>query len=272
MRDTIEISRWLQLIVGTRFDRFEMSALDMNTNINRARTDNKMSPQAAVIVKPIESLSIYTAYSISYLPASGDQFSSLNDGTLILQPQKFENTEVGVKWNINPKLLFSAAIYNLEPHQPADRRSEQSRLLLPVRQPRGCAASRPSLNGYVTDAMAVFAGLCLYGCEDHQRDVGDRRGRQSRAARAVQPVRMVEQVPVHADVGGRARHHLFLGFVCVVGRHREAAELRALRCRRSTPRSMRTGARNSRSRTSSTRDIGRRPTATTTSRPARGAR
>ena len=83
-----------------------MSALDMNTNINRDRQRQDLAasgrhPQADGHV------SIYTAYSISYLPASGDQFSALNDGTLILQPQKFENTEVGVKWNINPKLLFS---------------------------------------------------------------------------------------------------------------------------------------------------------------------
>ena len=112
-RDTVEITRWIQLIGGARFDRFDMSALDMNTNIQRARVDDKVSPQAAIIVKPIDTLSIYTAYSISYLPASGDQFSSLTAGTLILEPQKFENTEVGVKWNINPKLLFSTAVYNL---------------------------------------------------------------------------------------------------------------------------------------------------------------
>ena len=54
----------------------------MNTNISRARIDDKLSPRAAVIVKPIETLSIYTTYSISYLPASGDQFSSLTDGHL----------------------------------------------------------------------------------------------------------------------------------------------------------------------------------------------
>jgi catecholate siderophore receptor len=112
-RDTVEITRWIQLIGGARFDRFDMSALDMNTNIQRARVDDKVSPQAAIIVKPIDTLSIYTAYSISYLPASGDQFSSLTAGTLILEPQKFENTEAGVKWNINPKLLFSTAVYNL---------------------------------------------------------------------------------------------------------------------------------------------------------------
>ena len=78
VRDTVEITRWLQLIGGVRFDRFDMSALDMNTNINRTRVDNLASPQAAVIIKPMENLSVYTAYSVSYLPASGDQFSSLS--------------------------------------------------------------------------------------------------------------------------------------------------------------------------------------------------
>jgi catecholate siderophore receptor len=113
VRDTIEITRWVQLIAGARFDSFDMSAVDMNTNIHRERIDNEVSPQAAVIVKPTDTTSIYTAYTVSYLPASGDQFSALTDGTLILQPQKFVNTEVGAKWNINPKLLFSTAVYNL---------------------------------------------------------------------------------------------------------------------------------------------------------------
>ena len=112
-RDTIEITRWVQLIGGARFDRFDNSALDMNTGINRARVDDKVSPSAAVIVKPIETISIYTMYSVSYLPASGDQFSALAPGTVILQPQEFEMEEAGLKWNINPRLLFSSAIYNL---------------------------------------------------------------------------------------------------------------------------------------------------------------
>jgi catecholate siderophore receptor len=112
-QDQIELTRWLQLFVGARYDSFDLSALDQNTNILRERTDEKVSPRAAVIVKPVENLSFYTAWSISYLPASGDQFSTLSPGTLILQPQKFENTEVGVKWNIQPKLLFTAAAYGL---------------------------------------------------------------------------------------------------------------------------------------------------------------
>ena len=114
LRDTIEITRWLQLIGGARLDRFDLSTTDMNTNIDRGRVDEEISPQAAVIVKPIDDLSIYGAYSISYLPASGDQFSTLNNGTVILDPQKFENKEVGLKWNILPRLQYTAAVYDLK--------------------------------------------------------------------------------------------------------------------------------------------------------------
>ncbi|MDE2377471.1 MAG: TonB-dependent siderophore receptor [Bradyrhizobium sp.] len=112
-QDQIELTRWLQLFLGARYDSFDLSALDLNTNTQRNRVDEKVSPRAAVIVKPIEAMSIYTAWSISDLPASGDQFSTLNPGTLVLEPQKFENTEVGLKWNIQPKLLFTAAVYEL---------------------------------------------------------------------------------------------------------------------------------------------------------------
>jgi catecholate siderophore receptor len=148
-RDTVEITRWLQLIAGARFDRFDISALDQNTGILRSRVDEKISPQAAVIFKPVDNLSIYSAYSVSYLPASGDQFSSLTAGTLILDPQKFENTEVGVKWNINPKLLLSSAIYNLNrTNQPIADGNNPGFFL-----PSGSTLTRgfeTSLVGYVT--------------------------------------------------------------------------------------------------------------------------
>ena len=150
-RDTVEITRYLQIIGAARFDRYDMSALDMNTGINRNRVDNLVSPQAALILKPIDSMSIYTAYSVSYLPASGDQFSALNNGTLILQPQKFENTEVGFKWNVNPKLLFQTAVYNLNrTNQPIADGNNPGFFF-----PSGSTLTRgfeASLVGYVTQA------------------------------------------------------------------------------------------------------------------------
>jgi catecholate siderophore receptor len=113
VQDQIEVFRWLQFLVGARYDNFDLTALDLNTNTRRDRVDDFISPRTAVIVKPMDSMSLYTAWSVSYLPASGDQFSALNPSTLILEPQRFESTEVGAKWNINPKLLFTAAAYQL---------------------------------------------------------------------------------------------------------------------------------------------------------------
>jgi catecholate siderophore receptor len=38
----------------------------------------------------------------------------LSSGTAILDPQKFDNKEIGVKWNVLPRLQYSAAIYQLD--------------------------------------------------------------------------------------------------------------------------------------------------------------
>jgi catecholate siderophore receptor len=151
VRDTIDVTHWLQLIGGVRFDRFDLSALDQNTNINRERVDSLASPQAAIVLKPRDNLSFYGVYSVSYLPASGDQFSALSTGTAILDPQKFENKEVGVKWNALPHLTYTAAVYQLD------------RTNVPLNDPAGTGLFFPSgknrirgfeteLTGYITDA------------------------------------------------------------------------------------------------------------------------
>ncbi len=149
-RDTIELTSWLQLIGGARVDRFDLSATDLNTGTELGRTDTKVSPQAAVIFKPVDNLSLYAAYSISYLPASGDQFSSLNSGTVILDPQKFENKEIGVKWNIRPQLQYTAAIYELNrTNVPlADPSNPGFFILSGENRIRGFETA---LNGYVTN-------------------------------------------------------------------------------------------------------------------------
>jgi catecholate siderophore receptor len=113
VQDQIDLTSWLQLLLGARYDRFDMTALDQNVNISRNRLDDFISPRTAVIVKPIDSMSLYTAWSVSYLPASGDQFSALTPSTIILEPQRFESTEIGAKWNINPKLLWTGAVFQI---------------------------------------------------------------------------------------------------------------------------------------------------------------
>jgi catecholate siderophore receptor len=66
------------------------------------------------VIKPIEPASLYAAYSISYLPSSGDQFSSLSVTSATLEPEQFTNYEVGAKWDVRPDLALTAAAYRLE--------------------------------------------------------------------------------------------------------------------------------------------------------------
>ena len=114
VRDTLDVAPWLQFIAGARFENFDLWALDMNTGTPRVQDNSFISPSFGAILKPWSNVSLYYTYMKSYLPASGDQFSALNNGNVILAPQEFESNEVGFKWNINPRLLYTAAVYDLD--------------------------------------------------------------------------------------------------------------------------------------------------------------
>jgi catecholate siderophore receptor len=113
-QDQIELSRHLQLVAGLRFDRFDLQYLNNRNGDTLARPDNLVSPRAGLIVKPIAPLSLYTSYSVSYLPGSGDQFSSLTTVTEQVEPEKFNNYEVGAKWGPMSSLEVTTAVYRLD--------------------------------------------------------------------------------------------------------------------------------------------------------------
>ncbi len=104
----------VQLVAGLRFDRFDLSATDLGDGSTNARVDETWSPRLGVILKPQESLSLYASYSTSFLPQSGDQFTRLGSGDAVLDPEQFENYELGAKWAITPRLFATAALFRLD--------------------------------------------------------------------------------------------------------------------------------------------------------------
>ena len=110
-----------------------------------------------IVYKPIDNLSIYGSYSVSYLPSAGDQFSALNPGLVIAAPEKFVNTEIGVKYDIVPRLQFAAAVYDLDRtnQRVPDPVNIGFFLLNGQTKTRGFEAS---LAGYITDAWQVTGG------------------------------------------------------------------------------------------------------------------
>lgn len=113
-QDQIEISRYVQAIVGVRYDHFGLKYHNNRTGEELTRVDRLVSPRVGLVIKPVTSVSLYGSYSVSYLPSSGDQFSSLTVITQQVKPEKFQNYEAGLKWDIRQGLFLTSAIYRLD--------------------------------------------------------------------------------------------------------------------------------------------------------------
>lgn len=103
----------VQLILGGRFDRFDLEVRDLLAGQTFQRTDGVFSPRAGLVYEARPNLSAYFSYARSFLPQSGDQFLSLDASLEALAPERFNSYEVGVKWNIRERLAFTAALYQL---------------------------------------------------------------------------------------------------------------------------------------------------------------
>ena len=114
LQDQMTLTPYLQLIAGARLERFDLSFHNYRNAEDLERTDDLLSPRAGVVVKPVEPLSVYGSYSVSYLPSSGDQFSSLTATTETLEPEKFENYELGAKLDVASGVALTGAVYQLD--------------------------------------------------------------------------------------------------------------------------------------------------------------
>jgi catecholate siderophore receptor len=113
-QDQVELSRHVQAVVGLRFDRFAVDFRNLRSGAAFASTDHLISPRAGVIYKPAEPVSVYSSYSLTYVPRAGDQLSSLSLTNQSLDPEKFTNYEAGVKWDLRRGLSLTAAVYRLD--------------------------------------------------------------------------------------------------------------------------------------------------------------
>ncbi|MEO6236938.1 MAG: TonB-dependent siderophore receptor [Vicinamibacterales bacterium] len=113
-QDQVALSPRVLMIGGVRLDRFDLRYHNNRIGATLGRLDTLVSPRAGMVLKPILPLSIYGTYSVSYLPSSGDQFSSLTTVTQQVKPERFNNYEVGAKWDLLAGLSLTTAAYRLD--------------------------------------------------------------------------------------------------------------------------------------------------------------
>jgi catecholate siderophore receptor len=112
-QDQLRLSPRLQATVGIRFERFALDFADHRTSQQLERTDDVFTPRVGLVFKPVAPVSVYSSYSVSHLPSSGDQFAGLTVTTQTLEPERFANAEVGAKWDVRPDFSVSTAVYQL---------------------------------------------------------------------------------------------------------------------------------------------------------------
>ena len=157
LQDQVELSRYLQIIGGLRFDYFDLRYHNNRNNEDLRRIDRLVSPRLGVVVKPLAQLSIYGSYSVSYLPSSGDQFASLTNITQQLEPEEFRNYEVGVKWDIRHNISLTSALYRLDrTNTRSTDPNDPSRIVQTGSQRTN--GFEFGLNGNITRAWSVTGG------------------------------------------------------------------------------------------------------------------
>jgi catecholate siderophore receptor len=177
VQDQVRISPMFEIVAGLRFDRFDLDITNLNNSAEFSRTDNLWSPRLGLILKPADSLSLYASYSRSYLPQSGDQFGGLTDITEGLKPERFDNYEIGAKWEPIEGLLATAAVYQLErTNTRATDPLDPSHIVLTGEQrSRGIEVG---LERSVTSRWLISAGYTLQKAEITKTTAAAPKGRE----------------------------------------------------------------------------------------------
>lgn len=114
VQDQIELSPQWQIVGGLRVDHFKSDLWNKRNGQQFDASDNLVSPRVGVIYKPQQNLSLYANYSIAHQPRAGAQLASLSASNAALAPEKFKNYELGAKWDVQPNLAVTAAIFRLD--------------------------------------------------------------------------------------------------------------------------------------------------------------
>ena len=114
IQDQIDVNDNLKLMLGGRLDQFDITVDDIKAGTSQSRDDDEFSPRAGVIFKPQDNVSLYLSYSESFLPRSGEQFKKLSASSAALDPDVYENSEIGVNWDITNDLSLRASYFDSE--------------------------------------------------------------------------------------------------------------------------------------------------------------
>ena len=186
LQDQVDLTDQFKVVVGLRYDSFDIDVLDFieqndgdATDGNFGRRDTEVTPRLGFIYKPMENISIYASYSETFLPRSGDQFLTLTLDSESTRPQLFENREIGLKWDFNPGLSLTAAVFDLERESftSVDPEDPDQVIVVEGSNNRGFEVQ---LAGNLTERWSLTTGYAYLDGEVNRADGGGNDGNKTR--------------------------------------------------------------------------------------------
>lgn len=162
VQDQIEFSPQWQAIIGLRYDRLKVDLHNKRSGQDFESSDKLLSPRFGLIYKPFQAFSLYSSYSIAFLPRSGEQLGSLVANNAALEPEKFSNLEFGAKWDILPNLAATAAVYQLDRSNVAVvNPADPTQLILLSGDSQRVRGIELGLGGTLTENWSVMSGYAF---------------------------------------------------------------------------------------------------------------
>jgi catecholate siderophore receptor len=164
-QDQIYLNEQYQIIAGLRYDQFKTKFNDIRNPANSAVVNDQfLSPRIGLVYKPIEPVSLYTNYSLSYLPRTGEQLTSLTSSIKSFDPEKISNIEFGLKYDLLQSFSISSAIYRLERSNMTitDPSDSKNTIIVDGQVTKGFELG---LAGKLFDAYSMYGGYTYQNAE-----------------------------------------------------------------------------------------------------------
>jgi catecholate siderophore receptor len=113
--DEIALTDSLDLILGARFDKMEV---DVSGGGPVSDSDDTISPKVGFVFDVSDAISVYASYSETFTPKAKDQYAKLKSNADKTDPDTFENTEFGLRYDLPVGLSLSAAYFEVEKNAP----------------------------------------------------------------------------------------------------------------------------------------------------------
>ncbi|NIL17365.1 TonB-dependent siderophore receptor [Pseudomonas sp. AN3A02] len=155
--DRISFNEQWQTIVGGREVRLDEKAFNKDGNESRHTQQYVFLPQAALIYKPIENLSLYTSYSKGLsLGGQAPWFALNNDDTLA--PTVSRQIEAGVKYDWR-RISFAAAIFQTRQAYQYAKPDDAGTFTYVQQGQQKNTGLELSANGWATERLQIAASV-----------------------------------------------------------------------------------------------------------------